>query len=488
MPIVVLALVASSLAAPPSAGDSAGAERQLLIARRLAASGSPDAEGAFLKVVELDPEGALADDALVEAAIRHGLPDTPDGLGNLSADDLAASTALLDRVVRDLRRGDRLPEAEYRLGLAKLEPGAGRDAGEARAHLLAAATAPAGGRWELAARYALGWLEEQEGDPQLALATYQRLLVDHPGSGVAAGASAGAGRLRLRLGDAGAAAADFQEAYERFAEKRDVVAALREDAVRVIRRNAFPGSRWSPPPAASFTTGTKGAVAMVRLPDGTSVVADRRGGGIATFDAGGRPTGRVALDEVQALAVDPLGRAFVAAGERIFLLRNGNVLPVASQGSFSPAGAIAVDAAGRIYLTDRRGDRIGRVAPGGAAPSLLRERRGASLSALAWSGNRLLALEERTGRVLEIRRDGTDRPAVTLQASSATALAVDAAGRLAIADSRADVVTLVGADGSVVDRLPLRGSPIGRVAALAFGADGTLDVLDASTGAVVRLP
>jgi tetratricopeptide (TPR) repeat protein len=469
------------------ARDPAAAEREYRIARRLGAEGSAEAAAALARVVALDPVGPWADDALVDQAMLEGLPSWPDSMGTVPEEALRRAAPLLERVASALPASDRALEARYRAALLKLEPVVGRDLAKARAELLALAAAGEDTRWSRAARYALGWLDEQEGAHERAYGAYLRLLVDHPASEASALAARGAGRVALRRGAFGPAAALLQEALDATGSPEPDVAALRDCAVRNLRRAAFEAARWSSATPTKWNAGVKSALAAVALPDGDVLVADRRAGAIVRFDRSGREAGRIALDELEALAVDPLGRAWVAAGERIYVLRGDQPVPVASQGAFAPAGSLAVDAAGRIYLTDRRGDRVGRVVPGAGSPELLRERRGAAISALAWSTGRLLALEERTGRVLDVRPDGTDVPVGTLAAAATPAFSIDAAGQIAVLDTRAGAIVLLGTDGQPRDRIALDGAGIGRVVALAFGPDGSLDVVDGA-GVVTRFP
>lgn len=484
---VLLGSFVPTMRAEEPARDPAAAEREYRVARRLAAEGSPDAAASLARVVALDPTGPWADDALVEQALLEDLPSRPEALGGVPEEAVRRATALLDRVASTLPESDRVLEARYRSALAKLEPVAGRDPVRARAELLAVAATGGTSSWSLAARHALGWLDEQDGALDRAHGTYLRLLVDHPGTEAAARAAFGAGRVALRRGGFGPASALLQEALEAAPSAEPGLAAWRDAAVRNLRRGAFEASRWPSSTPSRWNAGIKGVLGAVALPGGDRLVADRRAGAIVRFDRSGAEIARIALDELQAIAVDPFGRAWVAAGERIYVLKGSQPTPVASQGPFAPAGALAVDAAGRIYLTDRRGDRVGRVAPGGSAPELLRERRGASLAALSWSGGRLLALEERTGRVIDVRPDGTDQPVGSLATSSTPAFAVDAAGQIAVLDARAGTIVLLGVDGQPRDQVRLEASGIGRVAALAFGPDGALDVFDAA-GAVTRLP
>ena len=74
--IVLVALFATGTV--PAAGDPAAAAKQYRIARRLAAERSPEAAAALHTVVELDPDGALADDALIDLAKLHDVPRWPE--------------------------------------------------------------------------------------------------------------------------------------------------------------------------------------------------------------------------------------------------------------------------------------------------------------------------------------------------------------------------------------------------------------------------
>jgi len=93
--IAGVAMLAAIL--PTPAADPAAAERQYRIARRLAAEGSPEAADALQKVLQLDPKGDLADDALVDQALLAGLPRWPEDLGNLDEESARRALKLLGR-------------------------------------------------------------------------------------------------------------------------------------------------------------------------------------------------------------------------------------------------------------------------------------------------------------------------------------------------------------------------------------------------------
>lgn len=471
----------------------AGADQKLRVARRLAAEGSPDAAAAFAKVATEHPDDPLADDALVEHAAWLGAPAWPEDLGSL-ADDRAPTAFNL---LRDAaaKGGDRRNEALHRTALLQIsttlgrKPGDRRDLARIRPQLLEVASASGAGAWSLAARYALAWVDEGSGEIERARAAYQRLVVDEPGSEAGLRAEVGLGRVLLRLGEPGRAAAFLQEAAARGAASVLGAEDLRELAVRTMLRSVSAAARWSARPPRTTATGVRGASAIARAPGLGTLVADRRAGAVLLFDTDGKPAGRWPLEEVQALAVDPLGRIYAAADEKIYrLAAGGRVASLAPQGDLAPVSALAVDAAGRIWLVDRRGERIGRVEPGSAVPAIVRERRGAGFSAIAWDGARLLAAEEKTGRVVEVRDDGTERPVVASGAASAAALAVDPAGAIAVVDARSDTVVLFGPRGDVRDRFGYGAAGVGRIAGAAFGRAGDLELLEGSTGSVLRLP
>jgi len=99
MGALALAITVSAVAgAVPARADEAAAARQFRIARRLAAERSPQAAAALRKVVELAPEGPLADDALVEEANLLQIPDWPSDLGVLEEDVLKQALEILARV------------------------------------------------------------------------------------------------------------------------------------------------------------------------------------------------------------------------------------------------------------------------------------------------------------------------------------------------------------------------------------------------------
>ena len=98
-PIAVLAACAAALCAGAAAAaetpaDPDAAERQFRLARRLVAEGSPEAAPALDRVLELDPRGALADDALVHGLNReYRGTDRPTNVLSFALTDGAARHA-----------------------------------------------------------------------------------------------------------------------------------------------------------------------------------------------------------------------------------------------------------------------------------------------------------------------------------------------------------------------------------------------------------
>jgi len=484
--LVSVATIALGASADSTEGNPAGAEKQYRIARRLAAENSPEAAPALRKVLELDPEGPLADDALVEEALLLGIPLWPEDLGRLDSARARQAEALLGRAVSGFPRGDRAVEGRFRMGLLRLEPLPGRDSGRARPDLLAVATGEMMGEWSLLARYAIAWLDEQEGSDERAAAAHQRLRIDAPDSPAAIRSRVALGRLQLRRGAYGRAAALFQEAVEQETPAELRALPLRELAMRALLREVANDS-WSQAPPKTIATGLRGALGPVRFPDGGILIADRRSGAVRRLDSAGRPSAQWTMKDVGALAIDPFGRAFLAAGERLYRLDGDGPQPVAELGKFAPVSAVAADSTGRLWVVDRKGDRIGRIDPGSVGPEIVRESRGAGIAAMVWDGRRLVVVEERLGRLLEIRADGTERPIGSYGLKRPIGLAADPAGQLAVLESKADDVLLLGPDGEVRDRLPT--SPgFDRAGGIALGMDGSLDILDEASGNLVRLP
>jgi streptogramin lyase len=487
--LLAAVLASASAAVAQDVADPVAAERQYRLAQRLGADGSPDAAAAFEKVVALAPQGPLADDALVDLARLQGLPDWPEDVAVLDVARAASAVVPLEKVLNAHAEGDRVLEAHYRLALIRMAPLTGRDASRARQDLIGLASSPSLERWVVAARYALGFLDEQAGAPERAAGAFARIVVERPESDVAPRARAGFGRTLLAEGRFGDAAGWFQQAIEGGAPPAVRAEAQRELALREVVRERVPARRWTAvaSPLAVIAT-TRGASLLATAADGRLVVFDRKNGALQAFDAHGLGAPPVPVDDVSALATDPYGRVWVATKDKILRWDAAGPVVVSTLGSFGSPSAIAVDASGSVWIADRKGDRVARWVPGTPAPVVVRESKGAGVAALAVSGGRVIAAEEKTGRIVTLAGPGSESALGTATFRRPVALAVDAAGRISVLDEKAGTVTRLSPSGDVRDTLALAAGGVSHPLALAAAPDGAVRILDGSTGAVAVAP
>ena len=483
------ALALASALAAQDVPDPGAAERQYQLAQRLGADRSPDAAAAFAKVVALAPGGPLADDALVDLACLSGLPDWPEDVAMLDSGRATTAIAHLQKVVTGYADGDRVPEARYRLALVRLAPIPGRDASRARQDLIALAAGPSSNHWVVAARYALGVLDEQEGAAERASGAFARIVVEWPGSDVAPRARAGFGRALLVQGEFGLAAGWFQESIATGAPQSVGAEASRDLAIREVLRARVPDRRWaataSPLPVIPTT---RGASVVASTAAGRLLVFDRKNDDLQEFDTQGIGAPAVPLADVTALATDPYGRVFVATKETLFRWDSAGVTTVLPLGRLAAPAAIAVDASGAVWIADKRGDRVERWVPGTPAPVVVRESKGAGVVALAVAGGRVIAAETKTGRIVIVAGPGSGGNFGMVTFRRPVALAVDSAGRVSVLDEKAETVTRFTPSGEVSDVLPLGVSGVSRPLGLAAAPDGALRILDGATGAISVAP
>jgi hypothetical protein len=487
--LAVLAALAVALSLPVAragTGDAGAAEREYRVARRLAAEGSAQAGPALERVVELDPEGPLADDALIDLAILEGTPQWPEELGRISEPAAKRVSSILAEVREHHASGDRASEARVLAALLLLAPLPSRDAARARVELLAIATNSNAGAWAARARYCLVWLDEIEGRTTRAAGGFQRIFLDSNQDEAAVRSAVRLGRLLMRSGRFGIAAVWLQEAIDRGRTPGTSAAELRELAVRGVLREQAGTSGWSPERAERVVIG-RGLLGFDRLPGGDWLVADRKSGVVSRVDSSGRPVAQWTLDDVQAAAVDPFGRPFVAAGTRVFRLE-GKAEDAGAQGVMAPVSAIAVDAAGGVWMLDRKGGRVARLDAASAEPEVVWVGEEMRLADVVWDGQRIVGLDARGARLVAIGPSGATEVFAEQTFSKGVDLAVDAAGQVAVVDGRAHQVAVIGPGGEVRARLPLSALGVERAAAVALGTDGSLHVYDESAAAVVRVP
>ena len=466
-----------------SAADPTAAERQYRAARRLAADGSPDARAALAKVVDLDPQGPLADDAWIDQALLERPAHWPEDLGAIEEPAARRAVDLLSRVIDDLPSADRGAEARYYRALLLLEPLPIHDAARARVDLLAVAAPGSHPEWAASARYAAAWLLEQSGALERAADAYGRLLVDAPESLPAERARVAASRVALRSGAAGRSASLAQLAVEAAGGEAVRAATLRALALRGVAPFLETGTGT----LVRRPTGVRSLGGFAAVADGV-VLGDARAGSIEMWgEAGSR--GRIGLGELQSIAVDPLGRLYAAAGDRLYrLLPDGSSRPIAHQGDFAPASALAADGLGRLWILDRKRARIGRVDPGSSAPVVAWTPPGARLVGLAWDGARVLTVDTRERVLLASDAAGALQPSALSTVQKPGALAADPAGRIAVLDERDDVVHLFGPDGTARARIDCRARGIVKPQAIALEPGGALALFDSSDGSWVRIP
>ena len=476
VPALALMVLAGTGPVPAQTSD---AEAQYRVARRLTAEGSAGAAAALDRVVELDPQGPLADDALLDRAALIGLPRWPEQRGRLDAVRVSEARTLLARILRDLPGGDRAEEAAYRQGLLLLEPVFSYDIEEARLLWLALAAGGRDSEWSSSARYALAWTTEQRGGFGRAADAYQRLRVDAPDTAASARAAAALGRLRLRSADPAGAAARFQDALDSGALDDGLAAqvrAFRDVAVDVFltRIRTTEALRIAAAPRAS---------AVAALGAAGALVAQRKGGTVVELDATGAVVDRWSVDQPLAVAATPDGlRYAVTAGEVLRLQPGGTTASLATPGELGAFSSGTGDDLGRVWVLDRRGDRLGVIEPGSMNPAPLWRGDGARLVTPAWDGNRLLAVDTRNKSVIAVYPDGSSQPLVSLGLDRPTALAVDPAGRIGVLQARGTLVSFYDADGAAMGRFSVAGAGMQRAADLSFGLDGTLQLVEESSG------
>ena len=457
--------------------QTSDAATQYRVARRLVAEGSPGAGQALERVVALDPEGPLADDALLDRAELIGVPHWPEDLARVTVEQATRTRPILERIVDNLPAGDRTAEARQRLSLLMLAPLPGRDPERARLSLLSLAATDTS--VSSSARYALAWTAEQGGDLGRAEAAYQRIRVEAPGTEVSARAAAGFGRLRLREGKAAEAAAAFQQALDAGTLDRPTgttVAALRDVAVDALLR------RVTTVEALRVGTGTRPS-AVAAMPGGGALIAQRKAGIVTEYDAAATSKDRWTMDQPLAVAVTSSGLRLAVTPESVLRLEpGGRVVVVALPGDMgSFAGAVAGDD-GRLWVLGRKGERLGSIEPGAEHPEPLWRGDGVRLTNLAWDGNRLLAVDSRARSVVAIHPDGSLQTVIGEGLDRPSAIAVDAAGRIAVLESRGARVRFFDARGGTLGAFDTQQAGMQRATGLSLGLGGALQLVEERSG------
>ena len=100
----------------------------------------------------------------------------------------------------------------------------------------------------------------------------------------------------------------------------------------------------------------------------------------------------------------------------------------------------------------------------------------------------MVTADARGGALYAVDRAGVATRIATAAVEKPEALTGDGLGQIAVLDGRADAIVLLGPDGGERDRVALEATGVRRVGGIALGPDGSLDILDAASGRVVRLP
>jgi len=482
--------LAAALAAhwAAEAADPEAAARRYGSAVRLLGESAEDVAPLLREVVELDPKGALADDALIELALVEGIPRWPEEVGRISAAALQKSLPLLDQILAGLPDADRADEARYLRGLLASEPLAASSPTSARSFFLGAMRGT-DDRWRRAARYASGWLYLRDGRRDRAIEVFHALLADGTGGQVAARARVSLARCLLAEGDYGEAARLLQQAIDAGVSGDALAEAHRELAVRSLLADVDAMAAARPQPVVTTRIPAGAAAGMVPTPDGGIVLGDRRHDRIVAFDARGGARSVWEVADLEAVAGDRAGGVWAAAGGYVYRVLAGNsrLQRVAATGEWSPVAGLAADASGAVWILDRRG-RIARIAAGSMAPVPLWQSASGRASSIAWDGRRLLVGDERQGTVVAVRADGTSSPLVEQGFERPGAITADASGRFAVLDARAGYVYVHRPDGTVVDAYSFRTDGIERPSAIALGLDGSLHVHDDQGPSWMRRP
>ena len=406
----------------------------------------------------------------MDAALRLPLARWPEELGAVDPQQAVAARGLLERALAAAPRDARRPDALLLQALLRLEPLPEQDVEAAREQLVALSVPRA--------QYAVAWLHERTGDLDRAYDAYHRVVIDAPPADEAvARALTGIARIELRREHGGRAARWLEQAIAAGAPGSVRAEPLREVAVRGLLPQA--GDEGG---ARKVLTGLRSVSDLVPLPDGV-LLALARDGRVVRLDAEGKVGDEWTVPEFEALAADPDGRPYVAAGQAVWrLLPRGEQRQVATYAEeWSPLAALAVGGLGELWLADRRGQRIARAGPRQPEAQPFWEDREMRLLDLVWDGARLVALDGRSRTLIAIAHDGAGQRIPVAALERPVALAADPAGMIGVLDLRQDKVWTTTAREFVPAAVGVT-KPV----AFGFGFDGALHLFDDTDGGWYR--
>ncbi len=208
----------------------------------------------------------------------------------------------------------------------------------------------------------------------------------------------------------------------------------------------------------------------------TTIAGD---GDFNTYSGDGGPAVAAQLDYPRGVAVDGSGNLFIADtwNERVRMVTAGGGIGTVA-GNEAPwltsPVAVAADGSGSVYVADDIGAKVMKVSPGGAVAAF------AGTGAVGYAG------------------DGG--AAVSAELDSASAVAVDAAGNVYIADEGNHVVRKVDAAGTITtvvgngsagfsgDGGPAKSATLDAPGGLAIDGAGNLYIADSGSGRIRKVP
>ncbi|RMF73755.1 MAG: hypothetical protein D6738_08160 [Acidobacteria bacterium] len=448
------AAVAWALAAGAAVLPDDVAEGLFRTAQQLERGGQTEqAREAYARVVEQAPRSERADDALLALARLAWPIAEPEQLGT-AADTTrwAEARGHLARIVTEYARADSAPEALWRLGLLLLDPdGPERDPDDATARLLALPELYPDAPRAPQALALVAMIDAGARRDGRALENAFRVLWAWPAaSGAASQAWLAAGEVSARgartelalvcLGRAGTGSGEAARRAVRLAALVDRIAsgAGREAwKIDLDRQLALP----------------ERVDDLAAAPDGRLFAAMERENAVAEIDPSGARASRRPMAGVIGVALDAWSRPWLLTGEAI-------VGPAAVGRIALPedvdATALAIVGARGLWLADSRGRRVVRLAPGGtieaAAPLA---GRGDPRALAPGTDGGVVVLDARNRRIL--RFDARGAPAGRIELAGTVGRPVD------VDVDRLGALYVLDADGQVVV-LDRKGALVARVA------------------------
>lgn len=224
------------------------------------------------------------------------------------------------------------------------------------------------------------------------------------------------------------------------------------------------------------------------------------GSGVAGFSGDGGSATAATLRYPAGIAFNAAGDLYIAdsGNARVRMVRSGVVSTVAGQGAMGAAGGlaldtptgVAIDRAGNLYVAHAGG--VVKIAPDASVTEFAAAGRAVAVDAsgsVYVAGGRQVQFQAAVGSVQTLygaasRDFGNGGAANLARLGSPSGVAVDAAGRVVIADTEFGRLRVVDAGGVISTLSAAVGAPRG----LEFNAGDTLLVADSGDHLVVALP